>query len=130
MSVAILILDGPLPAHQPVRPSDANGAIVVFDGIVRAVEASDRIDALDYEVYEPMATRQLAALAEQMIEKHRVSSMRVWHSRGRVPVGGSSFRLEVVAPHRKESLQAMDEFIDRMKRDVPIWKRVVRAAGC
>jgi molybdopterin synthase catalytic subunit len=37
-------------------------------------------------------------------------------------VGQRSFRLTVHARHRAESLAAVGEFIDRMKRDVPIWK--------
>jgi molybdopterin-guanine dinucleotide biosynthesis protein A len=46
----------------------------------------------------------------------------VEHSRGRVQPGECSFRLQMAAKHRQEALAAMAEFIDRMKRDAPIWK--------
>jgi molybdopterin synthase catalytic subunit len=53
--------------------------------------------------------------------------MCVEHSRGRVAAGECSFRLRVAASHRPEALRAVEEFIDRMKRDVPIWKTPVYA---
>jgi molybdopterin synthase catalytic subunit len=39
--------------------------------------------------------------------------------------GQCSFRLQVASAHRAEALAAMTEFIDRLKRDVPIWKSPV-----
>jgi molybdopterin synthase catalytic subunit len=42
-----------------------------------------------------------------------------------VPVGACSLRLLVAAAHRKPALKAMDEFIDALKRDIPIWKEAV-----
>src|SRR5208337_5556001 len=71
-----------------------------------------------------MALRVLEALALEMIETHGLIGIAVEHSRGRVGVGECSFRLQIAAPHRQEALAAMAEFIDRMKRDVPIWKNI------
>jgi molybdopterin synthase catalytic subunit len=42
-------------------------------------------------------------------------------------VGAASFRLLVRAAHRREALDAADAYIERMKRDVPIWKTAVPA---
>lgn len=129
------IVDGPLPrspAGAPPTPAPPNpdpadpagvGAAVVFEGIVRGMESGREIAALDYEAYEPMASRQLELLARDVLEKHGLKAVWVEHSRGRVGVGEVSFRLTVHAAHRKEALAGMDEFIDRMKKDVPIWKR-------
>lgn len=125
MDVRVEIVDGPLGAPgDPARPGGA-GAIVVFEGVVRGDEGGDPIDALEYEAYLPMAKNQLEALAREVGASHGIAMMRVEHSTGRVPVGACSFRLTVASAHRAEALEAMGEFIDRMKRDVPIWKRVV-----
>jgi molybdopterin synthase catalytic subunit len=123
MSVTIRIIDGPL--GEPVSiffPAAQFGAAIVFDGVVRSDEGGRTIRALNYEVYEPMASNMLAELGREMLTKHELVSIMVEHSRGEVPVGQRSFRLTVHALHRAESLAAVGEFIDRMKRDVPIWK--------
>ena len=107
------------PIHQV-------GAVVVFEGIVRGEEDGQRIAALNYTAYDPMATMELTKLARDVLEKHGLKRVVVEHSRGRVCVGEVSFRLTIWSAHRKESLAAMDEFIDRMKEDVPIWKSAER----
>jgi molybdopterin synthase catalytic subunit len=131
MNVDICIQDGPLAAApamkaDPIVPGGA-GAVVRFDGVVRAGENGGVITALDYEVYEPMASRQLRRLAEEVGESFGLLAITAIHSRGRVMVGQCAFRLQVAAVHRAEALAAMEAFIDRMKRDVPIWKTAVHA---
>lgn len=103
------------------RPTEA-GAVVQFEGVVRPTEDGRQLAALGYEAYEPMTTRGLAELGGAMIREHGLTALRVEHSVGRVPIHAVSFRLYVASAHRKEALQAMDTFIDRMKREVPLWK--------
>ena len=123
MSVTVRIIDGVLGDPAPVLPPAAQfGAAIVFDGVVRSDEGGRTIRALAYEVYEPMASNMLAELGREILAKHGLVAMMVEHSRGEVPVGQRSFRLSVHALHRAEALAAVGEFIDRMKRDVPIWK--------
>lgn len=125
MDLEISITDGSLP---PASPSPASypgaGALISFEGIVRPHEDGRPIDALDYSTYEPMAQNMLEKIARAIGERQGLLAMRIEHSRGRVPAGQVSFRLTIAAPHRKQALAAMDEFIDRMKQDVPIWKAV------
>jgi molybdopterin synthase catalytic subunit len=125
MSVHVHIVDGPVPASARETPMGGAGAVVEFQGIVREREGDAAIRALAYSTYDPMALRQLTALAGDVARKHGLLALQADHSRGRVPVGACSFRLVVHAAHRKEALAAMDEFIDRLKRDVPIWKSAV-----
>jgi molybdopterin synthase catalytic subunit len=123
MTVTVTISDGPLPP-APARRLVGAGGIVVFEGVVRALEGGREIAALDYTAYEPMAQNTIRRISEDLIVKHGVLAISVEHSRGRVAVGECSFRLVVWGRHRKEALGAADEFIDRLKADVPIWKRV------
>jgi molybdopterin synthase catalytic subunit len=133
MQFTISMIDGALSpgiAAASMSPEGA-GALIVFEGIVRGHEAGEPVSGLFYTAYEPMAQRQLELLAQDVLRKHRLLAVRVEHSRGFVGVGEISFRLLIASPHRKEGIAAMDEFIDRMKQDVPIWKEAVRmhAAG-
>lgn len=130
MSVQVEIVTGPLPPlPAPPAPGAANGtgARVVFEGIVRALEDGRPLSALDYQTYEPMAQRQIEAIARDLIASHGVHEVAVRHSRGRVPVGACALQLVITSPHRAAALTAMAEFIDRLKQDVPIWKRAVWA---
>ena len=116
----------PSPTTRETSSTSQTGAVLIFEGIVRSEEDGQRIDALNYTAYEPMATMELTKLAQDVCARHSLARMKVEHSRGRVRVGEVSFRLTIRSPHRKEALAAMDEFIDRMKHDVPIWKAAQR----
>ena len=121
-AVVVRIHDGPLPAKAASCFQEGAGAAVAFEGLVRPIEDGRIIVALDYEVYEPMALRVLEDLARDMLQTHGLVGIAVEHSRGRVQPGECSFRLQIAARHRQEALAGMAEFIDRMKRDAPIWK--------
>jgi molybdopterin synthase catalytic subunit len=128
--VSVEIVDGALAAGAAAGTGTSQaeggiGAVIAFEGIVRGHEGERPIVALDYEAYEPMASAQLRQLAAEIGLKHGLFAIDVRHSRGRVAVGTCSFRLSVSAAHRAEALSAMGEFIDRMKRDVAIWKRAM-----
>ena len=142
MIVRAEIVDGPVtPAHEsdalgaiPPDTEGSVGAMLRFAGVVRAMEpsgestgANRKLAALDYTTYDPMAQRELESLGRDVALAHGLVSLVAVHSRGRVPVGQESFVLTVCAPHRAETLAAMAEFIDRLKRDVPIWKAPVWA---
>lgn len=139
--VSVAIVEGPVSLaalREPSREADDRegvGSRVRFEGIVRGLENGERLAAIDYEVYEPMASRMLHSLAAEEAQRKGVRSIAVLHSRGRVCVGEVSFACEVRSAHRAEGLAALGAFIDRMKRDVPIWKRLVnvdpgRSAAC
>lgn len=121
----VRIADGPLAPWRPPPATPGAGAVLLFEGVVRPREGDGIIQALEYQAYEPMATKMLARIAESLAREHDLASISVEHSRGRVPVGEISFRLVIESPHRKEAIRALDEFIDRLKTDVPIWKRPV-----
>lgn len=126
-------------AHGAPGPVGVVGAVMRFEGIVRRKEpqaepreenaggAREEHDllALDYQTYDPMAERELLTLSRGVVERHGLTALAALHSRGRVGVGEVSFVLIVESVHRAEALAAMADFIDRLKQDVPIWKRPV-----
>lgn len=120
------IVEGPLPPAK-LAVGEGTGAFVVFEGVVRGEEDGKKLQALDYQVYEPMAGKQLESLGVAMVQEFGVLDVAVWHSSGIVKVGEVSFRLVIKGTHRHEALEATGEFIERMKRDVPIWKKPVFA---
>ena len=105
----------------------------MFRGLVRPWETTasletqldpgqQLIDGLEYQVYEPMTSRELMTLAQDHRSKHGVLAIDVDHSYGFVAAGECSFVLQVAGKHRAEAIRLMDEFIFEMKQHVPIWK--------
>lgn len=129
MKLAVRIVDGPLAETAPVWAPPGAGAVVCFEGVARPTEHGEPIATLDYEAYEPMASRELERLAREVLHEFGLLGVLVEHSRGRVAVGERSFRLRVAALHRNEALAALERFIDRLKQDVPIWKQAVAFDG-
>ncbi|MEO0529403.1 MAG: molybdenum cofactor biosynthesis protein MoaE [Planctomycetota bacterium] len=125
-AVRVELVEGPLGQAGSPPPPGA-GAWVTFEGIVRPLEDDRQLVALDYEAYEPMTKRELQRLAAKVVEEHGLLAIVVEHSVGRVTVGETSFRLSVGSAHRAEAIAATDAFIERMKRDVPLWKTAVYA---
>lgn len=119
--VEVTIVDGPL-GEAGGSALDGVGAVLRFEGVVRPEEDGSRLEALEYEAYEPMTTRQLTELGEAMVESHALTALRVEHSVGRVRPGEVSFRLTVWSAHRQEALAAVDVFIDWMKAEIALWK--------
>ena len=131
-AVAVSLHPGPLPPAGPWAVAGC-GAVLCFEGVVRPTEPdgdeSRRLAALRYEAYEPMTTRELVRLAEAIAVEHGARAIEVTHSVGEVPAGACSFRLRAATPHRAAGLACVAEFVDRMKRDVPLWKVPVWVPG-
>src|SRR5262245_51225613 len=101
MNVTVKIIDGPLPAAE-AWSVDGAGALLCFEGIVRPLENGRTIAALDYEVYDLMASKMLDRIGRELFERHGLLGMFIEHSRGRVPAGAISYRLRIASKHRKE----------------------------
>ena len=107
----------------PPSPPGDHGAFVEFRGIVRAEENRQLIAALDYEAYEQMAPREIRRLLESLAERHPCLAARVIHRVGIVQAGDTAVYIGVTSLHRAEAIALLGEFLDRLKQDVPIWKR-------
>jgi molybdopterin molybdotransferase len=101
----------------------AYGVWLEFRGVVRGEENSQSIAALEYEAYPEMAERQIRRLLEAITGRHPCLAAKVIHRVGIVPVGEAAIYLGVAAKHRAEAIALLGEFMDGLKKDVPIWKR-------
>jgi molybdopterin synthase catalytic subunit len=100
-----------------------DGAVVVFDGIVRDNSRGRRTLYLDYEAYEAMALKELESLAAKAIERFAVRDVAVVHRLGRIEIGESSVLIVVASAHRAAAFEACRWIIDTLKTTVPIWKK-------
>jgi molybdopterin synthase catalytic subunit len=95
----------------------AAGAIVMFCGVTREVER------LDYEAYREMAEARIETILRDCVERHGLQAVAAEHRVGEVALGEPSVAVAVSAPHRAEAFAGAREVIDRIKAEVPIWKR-------
>jgi MoaE-MoaD fusion protein len=100
-----------------------DGAVVVFDGIVRDNTRGRRTLFLVYEAYEEMALRQMKILALEAIAVHRVREVAIVHRLGKLYVGETSVFIAVASAHRAQAFDACRWLIDTLKKTVPIWKK-------
>src|SRR6201993_3964958 len=119
------IIDGVIPAGEIVAGMKAgsDGAVCVFDGIVRDNSRGRKTLHLDYEAYREMALEQMRRLAEEAVTKFGVRDVAVVHRLGRLVVGETSVLVVVASAHRGAAFDACRWVIDTLKKTVPIWKK-------
>jgi molybdopterin synthase catalytic subunit len=101
----------------------SDGAVTVFEGIVRDNSRGRRTLYLDYEAYQPMAQNQLDALVSEALGKFAIRDVRIVHRIGRMEIGETSVLIVVASAHRGAAFDACRWLIDTLKKTVPIWKK-------
>ena len=104
------------------------GAVVTFVGSVRAAHAGRAVSRLDYSAYATMAERRLAALVEELEARHGVR-LAVVHRLGTLVPGEASVVIAAASAHRDAAYTASRDCLERLKREVPVWKREHYADG-
>ncbi len=131
----------PLPADLGRTLTDrlatpADGAVVVFEGRTRETpgtpapgeeaearrHAGRRVEALDYEAFEPLALRVLDEIARAVEARFGVQRLAIVHATGEVPLGAASVIIVACAPHRDAAFDAARFAMDETKARAPIWK--------
>ncbi len=100
-----------------------DGAVVVFEGVVRNQTRGRRTLYLDYEAYEEMALQQMEEIAERALKQFAIRDVALVHRLGRLDIGETSVLIAVTSAHRAAAFEACRWLIDTLKRTVPIWKK-------
>lgn len=101
----------------------AAGAQAIFTGVVRGASMGRRVRHLFYEAYPPMALRELDRIERELRERWELLRVAMAHRVGRLEIGEVSVVVAVASAHRREALQACAWGIERIKQNVPIWKK-------
>jgi MoaE-MoaD fusion protein len=124
------VLDTPLSLEEVIAAVRApgRGAVVTFEGDVRGDTKGRKVVRLEYEAYRSMAERTLARLASE-IEREHGAAVAIAHRVGMLRPGEAAVVIACAAPHRTPAFRACEATIERLKREVPIWKREVFEDG-
>ncbi len=107
--------------------AERSGAIATFTGRVRAKDSDDDTptEFLDFEMYEGVADDKLDAIRADLEARDGVFTVLMHHRTGRIDYGEDIVFVVVLAGHREEAFRTVEDGIDRLKAEVPIFKKEV-----
>jgi len=126
-----------LISDSPLRPEEllaqarnpASGALVLFSGEARNHNRGRPVLGLEYEVYKPMAEKHIRRIVADALERWELNFAACVHRAGRTEVLESAVVVVTSSAHRSEAYEANRYIIDRVKHEVPIWKKELYADG-
>ncbi|PSP82442.1 molybdopterin synthase [Halobacteriales archaeon QS_1_68_17] len=103
------------------------GAIATFTGRVRAKEHPDDepTEFLEFEKYEGVAAERMDAISADLEERDGVFEVLMHHRTGVIEYGRDIVFVVVLAGHREEAFRTVEDGINRLKDEVPIFKKEV-----
>jgi len=107
----------------------AAGGTCVFLGTVRDASAAGEVTGLHYEAWDELAEDRLRGIAGEVLERWPIRRVAILHRTGDLPVGEASVVVACSAPHRAEAFEGCRHGIERLKQDVPIWKKESLVSG-
>ncbi|QLG49432.1 molybdopterin synthase [Natrinema halophilum] len=107
--------------------ADRAGAIATFTGRVRGKDSEDdaRTHHLEFEKYEGVADERMAALETDLEARDGVFEVELHHRTGVVADGEDIVFVVVLAGHREEAFRTVEDGINRLKDEVPLFKKEV-----
>lgn len=115
------VIDTQKISRRLLRAED--GAICIFEGVVRNNSKGKRTLYLEYEGYETMALKQLEEIGLFIRQAWEIGCVGIVHRLGHMDIGETSVAVIVTSPHRRASFDACHYAIDKLKKVVPIWKK-------
>lgn len=102
------------------------GAHSIFLGQIRNDKKENNIvKAIEYSCYEELANQQLHIIREDMFSKYPLTCLHIYHSLGEVQVGEICLFVFTSSPHRKAAIEACEEIVERVKKEVAIWGKEI-----
>jgi MoaE-MoaD fusion protein len=114
-------IDSQVVAERLKNPED--GALVIFEGIVRNNSQGKSVRFLEYDGYEPMALKKLEELGERAKQQFEIRDVAIVHRLGHMEIGECSVVIAIASAHRGPAFDACRFIIDTLKKIVPIWKK-------
>ena len=108
------------------------GAIASFIGVVREDpirNGTGNVSHLEYEAYNEIALKKLEEIRQAMIKHPGIIEVSIHHIIDKLKVGEPSLLVAVLGKHRQEAFATLKETVERVKSEVPIWKKEFTEKG-
>ena|SRR5690242_11998093 len=124
MTAHARLVRDPIDAATLLRAvsNPANGAVLLFLGVVRDVNDGRAVTGIEYSAYESMAARELTDIAAEAAEQFAPADVAIEHRLGELGLEEASVAIVVAHPRRDDAYRASRWMIEELKRRVPIWK--------
>lgn len=125
------LTDGPIDFSRAVAAvsGPGRGAVVIFLGTVRDHHAGRPVEKLTYSAYRAMALEGLRRIVTDLEAGYENLRAAIVHRLGEIPVGEPSVVIAIASPHRAAAYDASRTALERLKAEIPIWKREHYADG-
>lgn len=102
------------------------GGHSIFLGQIREDMIHDKkIQSMEFTAYQEMALEKAHDIREEIISKYKLICAHIYHSLGNIKVGEICLFVFTSAEHRKEAINACDEMVDRIKKEIPLWGKEI-----
>jgi len=105
------------------------GCVLFFLGISRNALEDSSVKALEYFAYEEMVIKKANEIELKIKGKYPVGELLIVHRLGLVPVMELSLLVIIGSGHRLQMFEALEESVDLIKRELPIWKKAIYKNG-
>lgn len=132
MTVLARVQDTPLDLlfHVEHVSGPRAGGVATFVGLVRDHDPSAQglVVGLDYSAH-PDASAVLERIAREVAADDDVLGLAVSHRIGHLDVGEAAIVAAVATAHRAEAFDVCRALVERVKAELPVWKRELLADG-
>lgn len=129
----ILLTNKPLDVESLMNEvkTKISGAISIFVGTVRMEihKKFGKLLKLDYEMKDKLAEKKMQEIENEFLMRKKDVKILIAHRYGSLKIGEISFVVLVSSPHRRESFQICQEIVEKVKSNVPIWKKEIWEKG-
>ncbi|WP_336703236.1 molybdenum cofactor biosynthesis protein MoaE [Chryseobacterium indologenes] len=102
------------------------GGHSIFLGQIREEMINDKkIQSMEFTAYQEMALKKAHDIREEIISKYKLICAHIYHSLGNIKIGEICFFVFTSAEHRKEAIDACEEMVDRIKKEIPLWGKEI-----
>ena len=133
IEVGILSPGDPVDFNRIIRlfssTSTDTGAVGLFIGVVRGLNKGSKVEKLNYDHVAGAAERVMESIAREEAEKWDLRGVGIYHYTGERSPGEYTLIVVVAGVSRRNIYPALESIVDRVKREVPIFKEEYREEG-
>ncbi len=122
---AVRVDEQPIDAASLLAAVEApsRGAVTLFLGVVRDHHADQTVAGITYHAYHRMALDRLDRIVTELEADADDLRLAIHHRTGRLAPGVASVGIAAASPHRDAAYEASRLALERLKREVPVWKQ-------
>ena len=105
------------------------GAIGIFVGFVRRTSGGKEVEKLEYERYDELYFKKLEEIEEKLKSYPGIVDVRIYHKKGVLKPKEDIVYVVVMGEHRKDVWRPLEESMELIKKELPVWKKEVFTDG-